>query len=76
MVFMVLFFSVLFMVFLVTPYMKLPFGPRISYLDLALGALSGGAWSSARISLVIVFVIDIIVIISSSLWLVRNKQKT
>jgi hypothetical protein len=58
------------------PLVQLPFGVNLSYFDLAFGALSGGKWSSYRIMLFTVFIINFIIfaVCSISLWGLKKDK--
>jgi hypothetical protein len=57
------------------PLHTLPFFVRISYLDLALGAFSGGEWTAARIGLWAILLADIVAIIGLSSWLIASRAR-
>jgi hypothetical protein len=57
------------------PLHVLPAGVRISYLDLALGALGDGSWPAARIALWAVLLTDIVAIIGLGAWLIARRGR-
>lgn len=49
---------------------------KYSYFDLAMGAFSGGNWSSQRIGLMSLLVISALIFMASIAWLIIKRKKS